>query len=142
MAIDQETVKKDIDKEVVELITEETKLAQLEQALQESPQFKAFIQAQQDFRDKSSAYWKNVEQQMIDNGIKSVKGDWGSLTIVERVNLKAPDLTLVPAKFIKKALDTTKVSAYEKLAGELPKGVISTPTQYLMKKFKKAGEIE
>jgi hypothetical protein len=139
---DQEKVKEEITGTVTEILQEEMSLAELEKQLQESPQFKAFIEAQRTFQTRSALFWKTVEGQMINNEIKSIKGDWGSLTIVERTNLKAADLSLVPSKFLKKVLDTTQVSAYEKLTGKLPKGVESTPTKYLMKKFKTQGETE
>ena len=80
--------------------------------------------------------WKSVEKQMIDNNIKSVKGEWGSLTIAERTNYKAEDIDLVPKKFIKKTLDTKKVSAAEQLTGELPKGITASQTKFLTKRLK------
>lgn len=82
--------------------------------------------------------WDAVEQAMIDNNIKSIKGDWGSLTIAERNTFRAEDIDTVPRKFIKKALDTRKVDAHMKLTGELPKGVTSSQTRYLTKRIKEA----
>jgi len=80
--------------------------------------------------------WKRVEEQMIEHNVKSVKGDWGSLTIAERTTYKADDIEAVPRKFIKKTLDTKKVAAVAQLEGDLPKGVSSSVTKYLTKRLK------
>lgn len=83
------------------------------------------------------AAWKDVEQQMLDNDIKSIKGDWGSLTIAERTNWKV-DLDQLPSKFVKKAPDTTKLSAHYKLTNKVPKGAEISHTKYLTKRIKEA----
>lgn len=128
--------------QVNELVSEERELALLEHDLVSSnPQFTAFVQKQKEFQTKSNLYWKAIEDQMIKNNIKSIKGDWGSLTIAERTNYKAEDLAKVPAKFIKKALDTTKIGAQVKLSGELPKGVTSSLTLSLQKRIKVSNEL-
>lgn len=86
-------------------------------------------------QDQITATWKTVERVMIDNDIKSVKGDWGSITIAERTTLKG-DIDVVPAKFIKKAFDAKKAQAHKDLTGELPKGVTESTTKYLTKRIK------
>jgi len=128
--------------QVNEIVSEERELALLEHDLvSNNPQFTAFLQKQKDFQTKSNLYWKAIEDQMIKNNIKSIKGDWGSLTIAERTYYKAEDLSKVPAKFLKKELDTTKVGAQVKLSGELPKGVTSSLTLSLQKRIKVSTEI-
>lgn len=129
--------------EIDEIISTESalsaELVQLEQELAEIPKFKEFIAKQAQLRDaqsKSSEIWKRIESQMIDNNIKSIKGDWGSITIAERDNFKASNLELVPRKFIKKTLDTTKISQFYKLEDKLPAGVEHTTSKYLTKRLK------
>lgn len=86
-------------------------------------------------QDEINATWKQVESAMIGNDIKSIKGDWGSITIAEKNNFKA-DLDILPSKFIKKVADTTKIGTFFKLEGTLPKGVELSKTKYLTKRIK------
>lgn len=129
-----------IEGEVLDVIKLQDDLAALEAELNANEVFQRFIELQRTFNDRSSEVWKKVEQQMIENNIKSIKGDWGSLTIAERTNYKAEDLEAVPRKFIKRTLDTTKVGAAAKLEGKLPKGITSSKTQYLTKRLKARSE--
>lgn len=133
------TTDKDIEAEVVEVLSMEQQLIKLETELSQNDQFKRFIEFQQTVREKSAEVFKNIEQTMIANDIKTVKGDWGSITVVERTNYKA-DLDELPAKFIKRTADTTKIALAHKLENKLPKGVTTTTTKFLMKKFKKGDE--
>jgi hypothetical protein len=126
----------DIEAEVVDVLSMEQQLVQLETQLSQNNEFRKFIEFQEMVRAKSAEVFKRIEQVMIENDIKSVKGEWGSISLVERTNYKA-DMNEVPAKFIKKTLDTTKVAASHKLENKLPKGVTITTTKFLMKKFKK-----
>jgi hypothetical protein len=86
-------------------------------------------------QDQITAFWKEVEAGMIDSNTKSIKGDWGSVTIAERNNFKV-DLDLLPTKFIKKVADTTKIGATYKLENKLPKGVELSVTKFLTKRIK------
>jgi hypothetical protein len=129
----------DIDENIIQevegVIALERNLEGLELQLSKDERFQAFLikqkEAQQTIRDT----WKTIEEQMIEHNIKSVKGEWGSITIAERTNYKA-DLDELPAKFIKKVADTTKIANFAKLEGELPKGVTTSTTKYLMKRIK------
>jgi predicted metal-dependent peptidase len=98
--------------------------------------FEEQVKTLKETETKLKATWKNVETAMIENNVKSIKGEWGSITIADRTNYKASDLEEVPRKFIKKALDTKKVQAHQDLTGELPKGVTESHTKYLTKRIK------
>jgi hypothetical protein len=87
-------------------------------------------------QDQIDATWTKVKEVMVANNIKSIKGEWGSITIAERKVFKALDLATVPAKFIKKVLDTTKIGSAFTLEGKLPKGIEMSTTQYLTKRIK------
>lgn len=65
---------------------------------------------------------------MIQNDIYSIDNPKYKVTLATRNNFKAET---IPRGFEKKTLDTAKVSAYEKLNGELPKGVAKTQTKYI-----------
>lgn len=131
----------DIIDEVSEILVNENKLIELEQSLNANEQFRAYLDFKAEFETKSSQFWKKVETQMIDNKIKSVKGDWGSLTIAERSNFDI-DEELLPKKFYKKVIDTKLISDTYKLSKKLPKGVNIGYTRYLTKRFKNNKKVE
>jgi ribosomal protein RSM22 (predicted rRNA methylase) len=107
----------DIVKSELELYEEkELALQQLTQELESSPQFAAFLEAQRAFREVEANVWKNVEQAMMDNNIKSIKTDKVTLSIATRTSYDI-DLDLLPKKFIKRVPDTTKIATAHKLKG-------------------------
>lgn len=137
MSAKEMPIEDELKLQVIQLVSEERELVELEnQIMQANPRLGEFLKRQKEFATKSDLFYKSIEDQMISNSIKSIKGDWGSLTIAERTNYKAPSIDDVPPRFIKKALDTSKISAEFKLKGKLPKGVESSQTLYLMKKIK------
>jgi hypothetical protein len=118
--------------------------------LVKNPNTKKAIAVLQKFAQLEAQY-KNAEKEskeaaeliknaMIEQGIPKIDIDMpgltGYITLAERVNYKAEDVTEVASKFTKKTLDTAKVKAHATLTGELPKGVEETRTQYITKKFK------
>lgn len=132
MAEQIEDVKKELEEDVKSLLPLQNEV----NLLQQSPEVVKYLQAVDKFKTRESLIRKTIQDQMEKNNIKKISGDWGFMTIVEKANYKAPDLNAVPAKFIKKALDTTKVGAQFKLSGTLPKGVESNPSRSLMIKLK------
>lgn len=111
-------------------------LQDLEAELATNEVFQTFLTKQKQARAEIDATWKTIEQQMIEHDVKSVKGEWGSITIAERTNYKVENLDELPAKFIKKVADTTKIGTYHKLEDKLPKGVTISTTKYLTKRIK------
>lgn len=86
---------------------------------------------------------ETIKQAMIDSGVdrvvfdpKLTDGVSGYITLAERTNYKAEDLSEVSDQFKKFSLDTDKVKAQHTLTGELPEGVITTKTQFITKKIK------
>ena len=126
--------------QVGELLSEEQELERTATELAAAnPSFVDFLRKQQEFKQKSDIFWDTMKNEMIANDIKSIKSPaWGSITIAEKTTYVATDkeLTGVPTKFIKKVLDTQKVSAQVKLSGKLPKGVEAKDTKYLTKRIK------
>ena len=86
-------------------------------------------------QDKLNEEWNRVESLMIENGVKQVKGDWGTLTIAERLNWTIDKEVLAP-RFYKSVPDTTKISTLFRLEGKAPKGATPSYTQYLTKRLK------
>jgi hypothetical protein len=124
-----------IQAEVAEVLELQKSVESLELELSQNELFQNFLIKQKEARAEIDATWKLVEQQMINHDVKSIKGPWGSITIAERQNFKG-NIEDVPAKFIKKTLDTTKVATYYTLEGKLPKGIERTTTKYLTKRIK------
>lgn len=81
-----------------------------------------------------------IKTAMIEAGVPKIEVDLpgltGYITLAERTNYKADDLSEVPEEFTKPALDTDKVKAQHTLTGQLPVGVVESKTQYITKKFK------
>lgn len=83
-----------------------------------------------------------IKNAMVEAGVPKIEIDLpeisGYITLAERTNYKAEDISAVPEEFTKPALDTDKVKAQHTLTGQLPVGVIESKTQYITKKFKVA----
>lgn len=81
-----------------------------------------------------------IKDAMIAGGVDKIAIDmpgWeGYITLAERTNYKAEDITQVPAEYTKPALDTDKVKAQAVLTGQLPVGVTESKTQYITKKLR------
>lgn len=123
-----------IQNEVLALIEREKSLAELEKELAQNEQFQNFLKAQKEVQVQVADAWKLIEAQMIENNIKSVKGDWGYITIAERIGFDY-DKTELPKKFYKVVIDESKVSATYKLEGKV-KGATPRWKKYLTKKIK------
>jgi hypothetical protein len=119
---------------VNDVLALESNLAVMEAELAQNEQFRAFLIKQKEAKAQIDDFWKSVEEQMIEHDVKSVKGDWGTLTIAERLNWETTDE--LPSKFYKKVVDTKKISDTYRLEGKAPKGATPSTTKYLMKRIK------
>jgi hypothetical protein len=77
-----------------------------------------------------------LTEAMIQNDIYSIKNDAYSVTLATRATYKPSGE--FSDEFSKRVLDTTKVSAYEKLNGQMPDGVDKLETKYIMWKAKES----
>lgn len=105
-----------------------------EQAMMQNEQFKQFLQAQKEAKAQIAEVWAEIEKQMLAHDIKSIKGDWGTITIAERLNWKVTG-ELSP-RYYKKVIDTTKLSTLFRLEGKAPEGAEPYYTKYLTKRIK------
>ncbi|MBS4040377.1 MAG: siphovirus Gp157 family protein [Flavobacteriales bacterium] len=134
---DIDAIKQELAQDVQSLIPIQNDILQLQQ----SPEVVKYLEKVNQFKNKEAAIREVIQGQMEKHGIKSIKGEnWGSMTIRENTNFSAEDLDSVPPKFIKKALDTTKLRAHLKLSDKLPKGVEVTHTRSLVIKLKSPTE--
>lgn len=119
---------------VTEIMAAEQELADAQVALQQIPEFQKYHTMQQELNSKMALFWKTVETEMIDNNIKSIKGDFGTITVAERLSFDTND-ELQP-KFYKKVVDTKKLADTFRLTGKVPKGATPKYSKYLTKRLK------
>jgi hypothetical protein len=131
--------KADPEKQVLttvdQIVAMESQLATEQELLMQDERFADFIRKQQDYAERIAKFWKSVEDAMIVNNIKTVKGDWGYVTVAERDSFKG-NIDLLPRKFVKKTADVKAIGEHYKLTGTLPAGADVTHTKYLTKKLK------
>jgi hypothetical protein len=120
--------------QIVEVLETEKELAVVQNELQMNPEFKKFLELQKSVNEHSAKVWKQVETAMIENDVKQLKGDFGTVTLAERLNWNTTDE--LPSKFYKKVVDTTKLSATFRLEGKAPKGAEPSYTKYITKRLK------
>lgn len=124
-----------IEKDVVSLITEQKQLDTLENELMQNETFAKFLTAQKQFKQRSELVWSVIEQEMIKNDIKSIKGEWGSIGITERMGFTI-DEELLKTKYLKKVPDLKKIGDDFKLTGIAPAGATPKTTKFLTKRIK------
>lgn len=98
--------------------------------------FRAFLEMQRNTKKQIEDTFKVIMDQMVKYGVKSIKNDWGSITLATRQTVKA-DVSKLPPELTKVVPDDKKIRANYDLTGELPDGAeIVTSAPYLVKKFK------
>lgn len=123
----------DIKLEATGVVLMQQELELREQEIMQNEEFRTFLQLQRDVNKKAEELWAGIERHMIDNGIKNVKGDWGSLTIAERHSWITTNE--LPKKFTKVVADTKKLTDTFKLEGKEPKGAHLTYKYNLVKRL-------
>ena len=93
-------------------------------------EYTAYIEAQTKMLKEA---WDKVDDAMRTYNIKTLKGDWGTVSRGER-KVWTADQNLDP-KFYKQVLDTTKLNAMAKV-DMIPDGASFTISEYLRKSIK------
>ena len=91
----------------------------------------ATIELQKQLAEMEANLKAELLEAMKQHDIVSIKNDKYTISLSKRANYKC-DLNLVPVDMLKTSLDTTKIGNFEKLYGELPKGVEKSETEYVM----------
>jgi hypothetical protein len=123
-----------IEGEVITTLDLQKSLEDMQAELMQNEQFRRFLELSKTVPARIEATWRKIEAQMIEHDIKSIKGDFGSITIAERLSFDTTDE--LPAKFYKKVVDTKKLSDTYRLEGKAPKGATPKTTKYLTKRIK------
>lgn len=126
----------EIELDVINIVTQQKEIAAKESELMQNPRFVEFMQAKNKLDVAEVLMWESIQQQMEKYDVKKIKGDWGSVTLVEKATFKVPDIDEIDDKFIKKAPDLKKIGVHYKLTDKLPKGVLTGTSRYLLKKIK------
>lgn len=123
-----------IEGEVVDVLALQKQVDQIESELMQNEQFKNFINLRNSLNDQMAKVRKNVEAIMVPaykegKVDKTIKGDWGSVTIAEsnEFDIVVDDL---PKGFKKIVANTTKIRDYFDLNGKTPKGAKFTGKKY------------
>lgn len=147
----KEDIEKKAGKELKSLLKIENSMTELQAALAENEQFQQFLAFQDSFNKKQGELFKNLEKQMIENGVEKISIDKGDLKgswirINSRKTWKITDEDLVPKEYKKKVtliqVDLDQIKEDAELSGEIPKGVEIKETQYLSKKIKNIKALE
>lgn len=129
-----------IESDVLDVQKQQAELAQLQQALNDNPEFTRFMELNKAVNTKMAEVRKHIEGVMIPAYVvgkidKKIEGDWGFVTIKEDTVLDT-NLAELPNKFIKKVADTTKIRKTLDLEGKPIKGVTATKRYGIMLKIK------
>src|SRR5438552_1012456 len=123
-----------IESEVINALSLQKSLDELQTELMANEQFRRFLELSKTVPKQIEETWDRIESAMIENNIKSIKGEYGSITIAEKLAWDTTDE--LPAKFYKKVVDTRKLSDTYRLEGRAPKGATPKMTKYLTKRLK------
>jgi predicted metal-dependent hydrolase len=124
-----------IEGTVIEIVKLEKSLQAEEKELSLDPRFGKFLQRQKEAKQKIDLFWETIKNEMTEHSVKSIKGEWGSVTLTERIIFDIDEKEL-PEEFFKKMPDTKKIGDTFRLEGEAPKGTEPKHIKYLVRKIK------
>ena len=124
-----------IEDQVLQTISLTNDLEQVKSELEKNPTFKKFLELQKTVNEKAAETWKTVEAQMIANDTKKIEGEWGSLTIAERLDFDV-DLEALPPRYKKTVANTTKIRTVYLLDKKPITGATPKYKKYLTKRIK------
>lgn len=128
------TTKQLVPHKVKSLLDLQDQLTVKNGVIEQTPELINFLQVAKELESHIKASYSYLEEQMVKYNVRAVKGDWGQLTIAERLTWSVTDK--LPARFYKKSPDTSKLKAYYIAMNRLPNGVDVSTTKYLTKRLK------
>jgi hypothetical protein len=124
-----------IEGEVLTTLDLQKSLEDMQNELMQNEKFRQFLELSKTVPAQIEATWRKIEAQMIEHDIKSIKGDFGSITIAERIGWDV-DTEQLPSKFIKKVPDLKKITDTYRLEGKEPTGCRKKTTKYLTRRLR------
>lgn len=131
--------KQTIEGEVLSVSEMQTQLSTLETELMQLESFQQFVALSKAVNNRMAEVRENIKQVMIPayqkgDVDKTVKGDWGSVTVTETDDFEI-DESALPKKYFKTVPDTSKIRKMYHLEGGI-KGVEASRKYNVMVKFK------
>ena len=117
-----------------EMSTQELATITPQDIVENSTKFIEFVEYTKDVETRLKEAWSNVEDAMRTYNIKTLKGDWGTVSLGER-KVWRTEMDKLPEQFKKIAVDTTKLNNAFK-AGIKVDGTDFTVSEYLTKRIK------
>lgn len=132
--------KETIEGEMLDALALQRQLDDTEAELMQLEQFQNFVNLRKSLNDKWAEVRKKVEDVMVPaykagKIDKSIKGEYGSITVTESDQFDV-DETILPAKYFKRVVDSTKIRTIYQLEGEAPKGCTPSKKYGIMIKLK------
>lgn len=129
-----------IEGEVLGVQARQHELEQLQSALSGNEQFTRFMELSKSVKEKTEEIRARIESVMIPaykagKVGKSLKGDWGSVTVTERDDFTIDEAEL-SSKFFIKTPDTNKIRKTYQLEGKAPNGCTPSKKYGIMMKLK------
>ena len=120
-------LRKSIETEVGEVFALERSMTEVESELRSNPKFLQFLELQQRYSDKYKEIKKIIAEQHIeaykkDKNLKTLKFDFGTMTVKDIKNLEI-DESILPKAWFKSVPNTTLIRSRYELENKIPKGV-------------------
>ena len=110
------------------LSQKESRLAKLEQELNENKTFKKFMELQKSVKNEMEAFKAAAIEELRRNDLKTVKIDWGTITLVEpKDRVVIEDESKVPGEYMVLAPDLKAIKDEYELTNVLVPGAGTKP---------------
>ena len=133
---DKKALKEKLEQEAADLHDKQVQLLVMEKELEQNEQFKNYLALKNKINTQDSLFREAVKNEMIKHDIPKLKGDWGSITLVNREDFKVTDEKKVPAEYKEEktviVVDTKQIKEDYTLTGVLPAGVDIKKSQYVL----------
>lgn len=141
--VDKKVLKQQLEDSAADLFEKQSQLALLEKQLEQNVEFKNYLVLQRNLKDQDKLFRESVKEEMIKYEIPKLKGEWGSITLVEKDLYKVVDANKVPNEYKQEKtiidVDTKAIKEDYTLTGILPAGVEVNKSKYILIKEKKNG---
>lgn len=132
----KEFTKEELQSTAEELNKKSAELFLLETELATNKKFAKFLELKKAVADQDAAFRTMARDTLIKLGEKKLEGDWGSVTLVTKQNVKIKDESKVPDSLKVLKADTKLIKDEYELTDILPAGVAIEQSQYVLVKGK------
>lgn len=133
---DKKALKERLEREAADLHDKQIQLLVMEKELEQNEQFKNYLTLKNKINTQDSLFREAVKNEMIKHDIPKLKGDWGSITLVNREDFKVTDEAKVPDEYKEEktlvVVDTKQIKEDYTLTNILPAGIEIKKSQYVL----------